>query len=132
MDSNLRFPKRSAPLLIKPSPTTVVSRRHQNRAATVFIGTMRKHSASGASRKLLATTAIRVMSKATIAEQHLAKERRPIECREGADAADGEGHHHAKGKGEARSDETQAVVHSLHGEPVAKGPVKHWVASNGC
>ena len=51
-----------------------------------------------------------------IAEQHLAKERRPIKRQEGAEAADGERYDHAKGKGEARSDETQAVVYRLHWE----------------
>ena len=49
-----------------------------------------------------------------IAEQHLAKERRPIERKEGGKAADGERYDHAEGKGEARSDETQPVVNCLH------------------
>ena len=51
-----------------------------------------------------------------IAEEHLAKERRPIEREEGADAAEGEGHDHDEAKGETRSDEKQAVAHSLHWE----------------
>jgi len=46
------------------------------------------------------------------------KERRPVERQEGADTADGEGHNDAEGKGDARRDETQAVVHSPHRETV--------------
>src|SRR5271165_2542510 len=53
-----------------------------------------------------------------IAEYDLAKERRPIERQEGAEAADGERYHHAESKDEARSDKTEAVVYSFHRETV--------------
>ena len=53
-----------------------------------------------------------------IAEQHLAQERRPIEREEWAEAAEGKGHDRDEAKGEARSDEKQAVMHGLHWEPV--------------
>jgi hypothetical protein len=51
-----------------------------------------------------------------IAEEHLAEERRPIEREEWADAAEREGRDRDKAKGETRSDEKQAVAHSLHWE----------------
>jgi hypothetical protein len=49
-----------------------------------------------------------------IAEEHLAQERRPIEREERTDAAESEGHDRDKAKSETRSDEKQAVAHSLH------------------
>ena len=53
-----------------------------------------------------------------IAEQHLAKERRPIEREESADAADGKCRHQADGKGETDSNHTQAVVDGRQREHV--------------
>ena len=36
-----------------------------------------------------------------VAEDHLAQQRRPVECEEGADAAEGKRRHHSDGKGKA-------------------------------
>ena len=98
-------------------PKKTVSRRHQKRAATRSIGTMRKRSASGASSRSADDQRDTGDQEGDeIAEQHLAKERRPIKRQEGAEAADRERYDHAKGKSEACSDETQAVVYRLHWE----------------
>ena len=43
------------------------------------------------------------------AEQRLAQQRRPIEGQERTNAAEGEGRHQTDGKGEAQSDDAQAV-----------------------
>src|SRR5262249_40249461 len=53
-----------------------------------------------------------------VAENHLPKQRRPIECEEGADAAEAKGRHQADSKGKTRSDYMQALPHGLHRELV--------------
>ena len=53
-----------------------------------------------------------------IAKEHLAKQRRPIEREEGADAAEGEGHHQAECKGKTCGDDPEPVVHGLQREAV--------------
>ena len=53
-----------------------------------------------------------------IAQDRPAKDRIPREGEEGADAAEGEGCDLPKRKGEAHSDDTQAIVDGLHRVPV--------------
>ena len=62
-----------------------------------------------------------------IAQDRPATDRIPIEGEEGAEAAEGEGCNHAESKGEARSDDTQAIVGGLHRELVeaAANPPRH-------
>jgi hypothetical protein len=53
-----------------------------------------------------------------IAEDHLAKAGGPIKCQESADAAEGERHHPADAEPKSRGDDTQAIAHGLHREPI--------------